>query len=356
MALSKHKLVRDGLQQSIMSGEFAAGEQMPGEHVIAKRFGVSYMTARRAVCDLVEADLLERRSGKGTYVRLRTDMSPTVATLNLITTAYDGSMVRDFIRNGFHLADSRGWRANIVRLGPGQQDLAVKAVREGDYSIVMLDDIPTTSALAEAMRGQSDRTVVVQFRKAYQGVPAVMYDESATIDLAVRHLREAGHQRIALVPQAPPIESGIRQRSRWRELMSERFSEADIDAMLIEIDVPLFRCPSQQAYEAIRSYLSRETVPVTAMITLGDEIAIGVMQACRDAGRSVPESISLVNVGDSPLLAMANPAVTAVDVNYHDQLAASMKILVGKLMVSPFGEPYVVAPKLRLGESVRNVG
>jgi GntR family phosphonate transport system transcriptional regulator len=46
----------------------APGECLPSEHELAERFGVNRHTVRRAVDDLIDAGLLERRHGKGTFV------------------------------------------------------------------------------------------------------------------------------------------------------------------------------------------------------------------------------------------------------------------------------------------------
>ncbi len=53
--------ILDQLEQAILDGHISAGDRLPPERELAERFGVSYMTARRAVSDLVDANLLERR-------------------------------------------------------------------------------------------------------------------------------------------------------------------------------------------------------------------------------------------------------------------------------------------------------
>lgn len=55
------------LRQEIASC-MTAGERLPSEHDLAKRFGANRHTIRRAVDDLIAAGLLERRHGRGTFV------------------------------------------------------------------------------------------------------------------------------------------------------------------------------------------------------------------------------------------------------------------------------------------------
>lgn len=58
-------IVRD----AIRSGRYRPGELLPTEEAFATEFGVSRITIRRAMDALVQAKLIERQQGKGTYVR-----------------------------------------------------------------------------------------------------------------------------------------------------------------------------------------------------------------------------------------------------------------------------------------------
>ncbi len=56
------------LKNRILNGSIPHSEQMPTEEELAKGFGVSRITAKRALDDLAAAELVERRRGKGTFV------------------------------------------------------------------------------------------------------------------------------------------------------------------------------------------------------------------------------------------------------------------------------------------------
>lgn len=56
------------LKNRILNGSIPHGEQMPTEDELAKGFGVSRITAKRALDDLAAAELVARRRGKGTFV------------------------------------------------------------------------------------------------------------------------------------------------------------------------------------------------------------------------------------------------------------------------------------------------
>lgn len=56
------------LKNRILNGSIPQGEQMPTEEELSRGFGVSRITAKRAMDDLAAAELVERRRGKGTFV------------------------------------------------------------------------------------------------------------------------------------------------------------------------------------------------------------------------------------------------------------------------------------------------
>lgn len=68
MAIPKFQSIKNYLLNSIAAGEFPPGSQIPTEVVLAKQFGVSRMTANRAINDLTTQNVLTRTQGKGTFV------------------------------------------------------------------------------------------------------------------------------------------------------------------------------------------------------------------------------------------------------------------------------------------------
>jgi GntR family transcriptional regulator len=60
--------IREALRKDIAEGIFKHGEKLPAEHELAARFGVSRMTLRKSLEDLVDEGLLYRRHGVGTFV------------------------------------------------------------------------------------------------------------------------------------------------------------------------------------------------------------------------------------------------------------------------------------------------
>ncbi|MCB1700928.1 MAG: GntR family transcriptional regulator [Pseudomonadales bacterium] len=69
------------LKNAILDGTVANGSQMPTEQQLASTFGVSRITAKRAMDELAAEDLVQRRRGKGTHVTYEYKPGPVKAPL-----------------------------------------------------------------------------------------------------------------------------------------------------------------------------------------------------------------------------------------------------------------------------------
>nr|BBD50079.1 transcriptional regulator, GntR family [Haliea sp. ETY-M] len=69
------------LKDAILSGSVPEGAQMPTEQQLADACGVSRITAKRAMDELADETLVERRRGKGTHVIYHYEPKPVEAPL-----------------------------------------------------------------------------------------------------------------------------------------------------------------------------------------------------------------------------------------------------------------------------------
>lgn len=115
-----YRQIRQAILDALEAGEWVAGGLIPSEPELARRFGVSPGTARKAVEALVAEGLLTRRQGKGTYVlshaesraqyrflRLRPDRGPAIQPASRILQCRRLRPAADIQRAlGLKLADS----------------------------------------------------------------------------------------------------------------------------------------------------------------------------------------------------------------------------------------------------------
>jgi len=336
--MTKHQQIRETLEASIRQGEYPASSRLPSERELAARFGVSYLTARRAVADLVDARLLERRARSGTYVREGGARRLAATTVNLICTTEDRTLNRSFLRIGARLLTERGWEAHPLRIHAEDDRAAARAVAEpGSLSVVVLEGVERieerTPLLLEALRKAQGRAVLLANRMDQYGIPSVVADDPHALRMAVSHLREHGHRQIALLTDQPEHPVARVQIAAWRSACAAdgegtALSSEALLRRLIVVRPDSYDCLPTATYHAVRSFVgSGEGSSVTALISLLDEMCLPVLAALRDEGRVVPESFSLVSLGDSSLLSFTHPAVTCVDVDLESHLRLALEVL-----------------------------
>ena len=67
-----YKQVEKQILQCLAEGEWKPGGQLPTESQLAERFGVAVFTIRAGIAELVAANILIRKQGKGTFVARHT--------------------------------------------------------------------------------------------------------------------------------------------------------------------------------------------------------------------------------------------------------------------------------------------
>lgn len=350
---TKYQAVRNKLEAAIRSSEFAIGDQLPPEQNLAELYGVSLMTARRVVCDMVADDLLERRARKGTFVRQHAFDKVTTTTLNLVVAAYETSFQRNFLNQGMQQAAQKGWRGNVIRLARGQQDAAVRAIQDGELALLMLEEFQPQSALGLAVRGARGKAIWIGADVTKSGVPSIFVDVSHVFEIVVEYLRNQGHQNIVLLDQKISDNFTERHALAWQKATAALYSAKEANESMIHLETPLFQCPSFDAYAAVGQLLSQRKPRPTALVGFGEEITQGALAACRTAGFNVPEDISVINILDAPSMVFTYPPMTSVDVNFKKQVQIAMEILDTAINGEvPSADLHAVEPLLIERESV----
>src|SRR5260370_38708534 len=110
-----YKQIRHDIERRILTGEWPPGHRIPFEHQIMARYGCSRMTVSKALWELAQADLIERRRRAGTFVRRPKFLSAvlTIPDIRAEITALGRSYGYQLIRSSRRAANA----ADRDRLG-----------------------------------------------------------------------------------------------------------------------------------------------------------------------------------------------------------------------------------------------
>jgi DNA-binding LacI/PurR family transcriptional regulator len=154
------------------------------------------------------------------------------------------------------------------------------------------------------------------------GTSSVLVDDRRGGYLAMHHLLGLGHRRLAIVA----LETCSGARSVWSDAASLRAAEHRFardraagyaDALAeqgLALDaLPILEVPNTRL-EAARcaGELLAARPGTTAILTMSDVTAMGVLDAARARGLRVPQDLSVVGYDDIPEAAQAEPPLTTV--------------------------------------------
>ena len=180
------------------------------------------------------------------------------------------------------------------------------------------------------------------------GVSCVRIDYSAGIDLAVNHLFQLGHKRIAFISGPMRLSSA---RMRYKAFMESTARDhlSDNTELIQEGNHRV-----DGGHEAMQRILASAVRP-TAVMASNDLTAIGAMGAIAEAGLRVPEDISVVGYDDIQLSAFTMPPLTTVSLPRVEIANAAFHALLNAMQSDApkpvAGEEHKVLPTLVIRKS-----
>lgn len=231
-------------------------------------------------------------------------------------------------------------------------------------------DAEETEAVLHALHGRVDGLVLMMpgpgaeplARSLPRGTPVILLngppgsrhptlsvDNRAGARLAVDHLLDLGHRRIALIAGPEDNADAEERRLGYREALGARGIELD---PRLELPGDFREDSGFAAGVALARRASRGSAP-TAVFAANDAMAIGCLAGLRSRGREVPEDLSLVGFDDVPNARYLTPALTTVRVPIAEVGGRAIERLLGSIdeQTGEGALREVVAPTLSIRDS-----
>jgi GntR family transcriptional regulator, arabinose operon transcriptional repressor len=327
-APGKQSFVYNELSKAIRLGRFRKSGRLPSDRDLAKEFGVSYMTVRRAVNQLVSDRVIERRSRRGTFICQPAALrSKKEMRLNIICTAQESQTEDRFIQLSMEHAKKIGWATKVIRVSKEDEKLAANAILGPDCSLVHMNPYFGWTTVSQALVAAADRTALIGMRMDEQGVLSIIGDDARSMRMSIQYLADAGHTRTGLVIHHPGLRPARLRMAAWNAEQRNQWSTEEIRNRLIIVDIPPYASHAERAYDAVSKYLASGKCDVTALICINDWVGLGVMAACRDAGLSVPSDMSIICLSNTEFSRLAAIPMTCAEINRAESIDIAFKLL-----------------------------
>lgn len=300
----------DSLVGAIERGELKPGAKIGTELDLAKQYGISRNSVRRAISGLVADGVVNRRPGLGVFVG--TPVSATRVIQVVLPGLADEVWVR-FAEGAKQVGSQHGVSVQIYD-AHGNVDADIDVVRNlpGSFAVgaivFPLDHPRFTEALFELKRVNYPFVLVEGLWHGLQ-VSSVTADDYGGGKLVGDELVRLGHLRIAYIGP-----KGVTSSRCRLEGMRDAVGEAGLPFMpslAVELDLPPLSDWSEPIMRATRQIMHLSPRP-TAIFYSCDGAAAHGYNALRDMGLKIPRDVSVVGFDDEPLGRFLNPALSTV--------------------------------------------
>lgn len=196
-------------------------------------------------------------------------------------------------------------------MDPAREALLIERMAAHLVDGLMLASAAKGSGALELCRRWAIPTVLINRRLPGAGLSAVVNDDRRGMAMAVRHLIEIGHRRIAHLGGPAGVSTAADRRNGFRAALRAAGLEPD-EAPSVTADA--------YTEEAGRQAMQRllQGPPFTAVAAANDMLCLGAYDALRAARRSVPDAISITGFNDMPFVDRITPPLTTVRIQHAE--------------------------------------
>ncbi len=302
----------DHIRGRINDRELKPGDMLESEYELARRVGISRMSVRKAITQLVVDGQIERRPGKGLFVREPNSVNRTIQMV----------------------AGNLAWEPCILVSRGGQQVAKTLGVQiqlydahgDAELDLEVLRNLPRGNAVGAVIIAlHSPQFNEAVFELKLKKYPFVLVDQrlhdieasSVTADnqgggyLAGQLLAKHGHQRIAFVGDLAA--DTVRDRlAGLRDAVGDAGLPFD-RSLIVDLCSHHDRLGdwSAQVDSAVTDLMSRPNPP-TGIFFSCDAVARTGYRTLAKLGLSIPTDVSVVGFDGDPLSEWLSPPLTTV--------------------------------------------
>lgn len=170
--------------------------------------------------------------------------------------------------------------------------LIVSGPTEDDYELVEVFNEGAKIVMMGKIRGSN--------------IPFIDIDNVKSAETAVSHLISLGHERIALITNAPlEFDSSSDRFKGYKNILAKNNIPFNENLIFYGDRTP------ESGYSAMKALIELDPLP-TAVFIASDTVALGGLNALYEKGIRVPDDIAIVGFDDIALARYVNPPLTTV--------------------------------------------
>lgn len=309
---AKYRKIVDRLRSEILAGKYPPGDAFPSLKMLCRRFGVSYLTAVKALEALKELGLVKSQNGVGTFVARR------VTTIGLIVPMLKQAEIYPPICQEFsRLCLEKGVAIDFADISSLRSDrvrpvvvAAARRMAAGGVSGVVFHPVNFGGDAAKTNRevlrilGDAGVPVVILDADVEQAPGDGRFDFVGIDNFEIgkfvgRHVIERGARTVAFVAWSDMNDNSRRRLDGLRAAISERRGVR-------------FAGSSRYTQDGAKLADKWARRLPDAVVCTSDLVAANVLKLLRRIGKRCPQDVLVTGVDDVALATLVSPTITTV--------------------------------------------
>jgi LacI family transcriptional regulator len=208
------------------------------------------------------------------------------------------------------------------------------------------DQVTHNDQLSDLVRRMQRMNIaVVSLTERNLPTPCFSADDEEAGRMAAAHLLANGHSEVGMI-MGPATSEVTRRRLKGS---GAAFAVAGVLPKVVHTDF------GDTAGEDALAALLGSGPRITAIISSGDNVGVGILDHLRGMGRRVPEDISVLSIGNTYFGRLSYPKLTAIDLHLSQCSVAAVNHIADTLDGKAPPHPNLTAVSLVPGQSMRDL-
>ncbi|MHB1023125.1 MAG: LacI family DNA-binding transcriptional regulator [Acidobacteriaceae bacterium] len=195
--------------------------------------------------------------------------------------------------------------------------------------------------------------VGISCHEAHAGVSNIVLDHQKAAVMALKHLSDLGHRRIAFMKGQPFT---LDTEPRWEAVMAAAQDLGVVINPELCFTLEMNSWSPELGYGPVRDLVKRRK-DFTAIFCFNDIAAIGAIRALHDAGLHVPQDVSVIGFDDVMSASYGIPSLTTIRQPLRKMGCLGAELLLQRIQHpdAPYKAEIVMEPELVVRESTASI-
>jgi len=331
----KYILVENKIRAAIRNRDFI--DKLPGERTLAKSFGFSYMTIRKAIDNLVAEGILYKVPTRGTFIA---DRKTSKKTTNVIGYFLDNNIIAGLTSPYYSLIF----------------DALEKQATKHGYSLIYFSNFKDTSSIKRMSRvdgviascfpriestiheiNNTMPMVVIDNSSSDKSIPSIIIDNFNAITDSLDYLYELGHRRIGFVTGLEDSDVGTNRFVGYKKGLTSHGLKLN-EKLVYQGNF------SYESGLAGADYFLSLKKPPTAIMCANDSMAIAALGKIIQSGSNVPDDISIIGFDDIAVASQIHPPLTTISAPITKIAELAVDMLVSQIQNREIANTHIALP------------